>query len=262
MDDHARGTGRRRRRLLDTNLVLPKATQRTPQPLGARDLPPEDEQTTEPSRVAPIPPPRVREDQDTDLTGRPGTPSTVRRRVAARGRGPRSLLGPEAYQVGAGIRPQTTDITLLLDEADRPTEVGVDPEGPPATVVAARMSLDEWEGSEQEVTPVTDARADTDPFGIDLPADEIDLLARSGASMPEWENPEPSFFERETQPLARGSRPSPAVPPLGIGAAIAVVAFGFVAVIALTISAWIALSQHPGSEAAAQTSPPPIQANR
>lgn len=206
--------------------------------------------------MAPIPPPPVQEDQDTDLTGRPGTPSSVRRRVAARGRGPRSLLGPEAYQVGAGIKPQTTDITLLLDEADRPTELGDDPEEAPASVFAAEMALDEWDAP--EVTPVTDAHGTTDPFGIDLPADEIDLLAGAGASLPEWESVERSFFERETQPLTRGSIPRPSLRPMGIGAAIALVAFGLVAVVALTISAWIALSDPPGSVAAAQT-PPTVQ---
>jgi hypothetical protein len=88
---------------------------------------------------------------------------------------------------------------------------------------------------------VRDAR--TDPFGVHLPADEVDIIAASGGSIPDWDGWETSFFERETQPLDPAFIPRPPQRPHSLAAALAVFACGLIAVVALSISAWIALSR-------------------
>ena len=216
------------------------------------------------------------DEQSTDLTGRPGTPSAVRRRVEARAKGPRSLLGPDAYHVGDGIHPKVTDVAELIDLEDRATDHG-DPEdilrrlaemraaaglaaapvaaesvvapayvAPVATaesraLAAAVLDLPPWdEPEEPNETPAgAPSRTRTDPFGLNLPTDEVDMMARAGATMPD--RFERSFFERETQPIPRGTAPF-YIPQSNTAAAIAVIAFGLVAVVSLTLSAWIALS--------------------
>jgi len=249
--------------------VLPRATRTDP--LRAAKIAPEDEQITETTAISPVPGTDGEEEQTTDLTGRPGTPSAVRKRVRGRSRG-RSLLGPDAYEVGDGIRPQVPaepddSIALELSPEDRPTEVGADPWGRVERPLAAEPDLPEWverdlaEWEDEEETPpsapppvppevpsvalaaemVMDGR--TDPFGVHLPADEVDILAAAGGSMPEWDGWESSFFERETEPLDPEYIPRPPPRPHSLAAAVAVFSCGLIAVIALSISAWIAINR-------------------
>ncbi|MBW2255733.1 MAG: hypothetical protein JRI25_14180 [Deltaproteobacteria bacterium] len=256
--------------------MLPRATRTDPSKPRAR-IAAEDEQITERAAVSPVPGVVQEEEQTTDLTGRPGTPSAVRKRVQGRSRS-RSLLGPEAYDVGDGIRPQVPTggdekEELELSFEDRPTEVGADPWARFERPLAAQPDLAEWEDSlaeweedlaaweEPEETPPAmppplppvaaaafapeasglDAR--TDPFGVHLPADEVDIIAAAGGSMPDWDGWESSFFERETEPLDPRLIPRPPPRPHSLAAAVAVFSCGLIAVVVLSISAWIALSR-------------------
>lgn len=232
----------------------------------SRDLPAEDEQTTETQVVV------VRDgelaphqEQITDLNALERE-STVRftdeESRALRERAVADLLDPATI----GSAPER--------EHDAPTEHGVrlrqtyTPSMPPSLpplehTPPAGLRSPRRIPLSQEVTELRGVHPDspkTDPFGIHLPTDEVDMLAATGGSLPEYD-PWGRVHHGVTQPIDPKRRPRPyASRDRNVGPAIAVVIFALISVISLTISAWMMLDVQRQHRATESTSLPQMPA--
>lgn len=236
-------SNRDRRRLLPKRRILPRAA----------PLPAAEDQDTESSPVGAAP---QADEQTTDLTGRPGTPSTVRRRAKGRGR-PRSLLGPESWAVGSGIRPEKEE-AFFDDPSDEVETVKVpfvpstaeytDPSG--ATVGVS--GLDEHFPPELLADPDAPTEVRSDPFAHRYApghSDEIDPFSAIVTPSLDFDPWEVGVFDRETQPLDPSLLPTPPYDRRALWMGAAVVLFAAIAVFALALSAWTLWSYHPAGVA-------------